>query len=367
MLNLGVSLYSFQADMRRGLSLHEILKQCSEIGAKGIEMVPEQSIMDYQFENADADFVAQWKDWMAEYGLTPTNCNLYDDLWIYPHRPLTDRERIQKLQRGFRFARDMGFRTARVSVDYGYPDTPHLENTVRIAEDYGIIASLEIHSPYSLKSNWCQDWFNLIDRTGTKFAGIHPDAGIFDISPRVRSVQLALEQGANPEIIEMIKEEYTKFVRKRRAEAEQLQLAGDYKKTFGYGEPEIVEKIRAMGGGRLETSLIGRFSCDDPAWIVEYAKYIVHFHGKFYDMVPDGDGDFVEPSIDYKGIVESLVKIDYPFWISTEWEGMGTYDAEDPTNRPIAGEPCPPGKEFVAKHHAMIRKYEKQSRAKLGL
>jgi len=366
MLNLGVSLYSFQADQRIGLPLQEILKQCAEIGAVGIEMVPEQSIMDYQFENADKDFVAQWKDWMAKYGLTPTNCNLYDDLWIYPHRPLTDRERLQKLQRGFRFARDMGFRSARVSVDYGYPDTKHLEDSVRIAEDYGVIASLEIHSPYSLKSNWAQAWFNLIDRTGTKFAGIHPDGGIFDVAPRARAVALALEQGANPDIVAMIQEEYPKIVKRRYETAEQLQLAGDYRKTFGYGEEEIIEKVKAMGGGRLEYSLIGRFSCDDPAWLIEYQKYIVHFHGKFYDMVPDADGDLVEPSINYPGIVEALVKMDYPFWISTEWEGMGQYDREGAAPGSLGAEVTPTGKEFVGKFIKMIRKYEAQARAKLG-
>lgn len=352
MLNLGVSLYSFQQDVRRGVSLEEILKSCSKIGAKGIEMVPEQSVTDLQFEGVDVNFIAQWKDWMAEYDLTPTNCNLYDDLWVYPSRPLTEAERIQKLQRGLQFAKNLGFKTARVSVDYGYPDTPHLENSIKIAEDYGIIASLEIHSPYSLKSNWAQAWFNLIDRTGTKFAGIHPDGGIFDVAPRVRAVENALKNGANPEIVEMIKTKYAEIVKRRYETAEILHLDGDYRKTFGYGEEEIREMVKDMGGGPLESSLVARFSCDDPAWIVEYAKYIVHFHGKFYDMVDDGNGGFDEPSINYKGIVESLVKADYKGWVSTEYEGQGAYSAID------CEEECPTGEDIVAKHHSMIRKYE---------
>jgi len=361
MLNLGVSLYSFQDDVRRrGLTLHDILKKCHEIGVKGIEIVPEQSLTYEQFEGTDRNFIPQWKDWMAEYGMTPTNMNLYDDLWLYPSRPLTEPERLQRLQRGCQLAKDLGFRSVRVSVDYGYPNTPHLENSIRICEEYGVIATLEIHAPYSLKSNWAQAWFELIDKTGSDYAGIHPDGGIFDVSPRVHAVENALKKGAKPEIIEMIQEEYPKIVARRYAEKEILQLAGDYRKTFGYGEEELREKIFAMGGGAAEAWLIGRFSCDDPAWIVEYGKYVKHFHGKFYDLVPDGSGSWDEPSINYRGIVESLVKMDYPFWISTEYEGQMEY------NDPDSDEHAPDGEIIVAQHHSMVRKYEKIAREKLG-
>ena len=93
-------------------------------------------------------------------------------------------------------------------------------------------------------------------------------------------------------------------------------------------------------------------------WLEEYKKYVVHFHGKFYDMMPDGEGGYYDPSIDYKGIVKALTDMNYGGWISSEWEGQMYYDAEDPNASKTAQEPCPPGIDMVAKQLGMIRKYE---------
>ena len=279
--------------------------------------------------------------------MVPTNFNLYDEPCIYKNRWLSEAERLSQLRHGLENAVKLGFKTARLSVDYGLPNTKHLENSVKCCEEYGIIGSIEVHSPYSLKSNWAQAWFETIDKLGTKYAGIHPDAGIFRSGLMKRSCEAAIRQGANPEIIEMMKEEYAKAKARRAANCEQLQLPGDYRKTFGYGEPEIDEKIDAMGGGRLEKSLINRFSCDDPAWIKEYAKYIVHFHGKYYEIEEDDQGNLYEPSIDYPGIVKALTEMNYTGFVSSEWEGMHLF-----------GDARPKGEEYVARHHKMIRQME---------
>ena len=152
--------------------------------------------------------------------------------------------------KGWRSEQKLGFKTARLSVDYGLPNTKHLENSVKCCEEYGIIGSIEIHSPYSLKSNWAQAWFETIDKLGTKYAGIHPDAGIFRTGPVDKACRLAIAKGANPEIIEMIKEEYKKYAARRRQDQETLLLPGDYRKTFGYGEPQIREKVLSHGRRR---------------------------------------------------------------------------------------------------------------------
>ncbi len=333
-----------------------MLKRLHELGIKGIEIVPSQNFSGLVEEGVDLDFYKQWREWMEAYDMTPTNYNLYDEPCIYKNRWLSEHERLAQLRKGLEIAAKLGFRTARLSVDYGLPNTKHLENSVKCCEEYGIIGSIEIHSPYSLKSNWAQAWFETIDKLGTKYAGIHPDAGIFRTGPVEKACRLALLKGAKPEIIELIKEEYAGYVQQRKASAEMLVLPGDYRKTFGYGEPELKEKIVLMGGGPLECGLISRFSCDDPAWLVEYSKYIVHFHGKFYELLPDGRGGWYEPSIDYQGIVDALVKCDYPYWISTEWEGQGLF--RDP-----AVEEIPPrGEEYVKLHHDMLRSMEAQAR-----
>ena len=361
MLNLGLSLYSLQSDFRaHRYDLYNSLKILHQYGIKGIEVVPSQNFSGLAEEGVDLDFYKQWKDWMEEFDMTPTNVNLYDEPCVYKNRWFSEAERLGQLRHGLEIAAKLGFRTARLSVDYGLPNTQHLENSVKCCEEYGIIGSIEIHSPYSLKSNWAHAWFETIDKLGTKYAGIHPDAGIFRTGPVPLACENAIRKGADPDIIEMIKEEYAKAVRKRKETAGILQLPGDYRKTFGFGEEEIREKVLSMGGGPLECMLIGRFTCDDPSWIIEYSKYIVHFHGKFYQLLPDGEGGWYEPSIDFQGIVDALVACDYRGWLSTEWEGMKMFHDE------AYGGEIPAGEEYVRMHHEMIRSMEKKAREKLG-
>lgn len=351
MLNLGITCYSYQDEIRLGrMTWDDVLAHVQSIGARGFEIVPEQFMTDLQYETIDKEFVAWWKDAVQKYNLVPTNCNLYDDYDVYPNRILTHDERFERMQHGIRLAKELGFRSVR-----GCADLPPvlLERVIKEAEYNGIIISLEVHAPYSMKSNWMDTWFNMIERTGTKFAGIHPDAAIFSHAPQVSATKQAIRLGAKPEIIEYIKSEYPKYVAKRAAERECLDLS-DYHSAHGYGAVEIGETVRQMGGGDLEIRLIDRLTCDDPAWIVEYMKYIVHFHGKFYDMVDDGNGGFYDPSIDYKGIVKALVEGGYQGYISSEYEGMGAYHDWD------CPEPVPSAAEMITKQHAMIRKYAEE-------
>lgn len=349
MLNLGVTCYSYQDDIRLGrMTWEDVLSHVSSIGAYGFEIVPEQFLTDVEYETIPADLVARWKDQVAKYNLVPTNCNLYDDYDVYPNRILTEDERFARMQHGIKLAKALGFRSVR-----GCADLPPklLERIIREAEDNGIIISLEVHAPFSLKSNWMDTWLNMIERTGTKFAGIHPDGAIFSRAPHYMDVQNALRRGTKPEIIEFLKDAYAKVVARRAAERETL-VFGAYHDTVGYGIPEIKEELFKMGGTEKDLRMVERLTCDDPAWIVEYMKYIVHFHGKFYDMIPDGEGGFYDPSINYEGIVKALVEGGYTGYISSEYEGMGAYhDISCPDDAPRADD-------MITKQHAMIRKYE---------
>ena len=62
-----------------------------------------------------------------------------------------------------------------------------------------------------------------------------------------------------------------------------------------------------------------------------------------------------EPSINYQGIVDALVKSNYPYWISTEWEGQHLF------RDPAFPEVPPKGEEYVKLHHDMIRAMEKRA------
>lgn len=349
MLKLGVTCYSYQDDVRLGrMSWEDVLKHAASIGANGFEIVPEQFLTDVEYELIPADFVAKWKDLVAKYNIVPTNCNLYDDFDVYPNRILTEDERFARMKHGMHLAKTLGFRSVR-----GCADLPPklLERIIREAEDNGIIISLEVHAPYSLKSDWMQTWLDMIERTGTKFAGIHPDAAIFSRAPHYMDVQNALRRGTKPELIEYIQDAYKQVVARRAAERETLHFTS-YHDTVGYGIPEIREGVLKRGGTAEDVRMVERLTCDDPAWLTEYAKYIVHFHGKFYDMVPDGKGGYYDPSINYEGIVKALLDIGYEGYISSEYEGMGAYHGLD------CPEDAPSAADMIAKQHAMIRSIE---------
>lgn len=251
MLRLGATLYSFQDDYRMGrMTLEESLAFLHSIGANGVEIVPEQTMSDVQYETIDDAFVAQWKEWMQKYNLTPTNCNLYDDYDMYANRYLTEDERFAQFKHGVRLAQALGFTSVR-----GCPDMPTslLERCIKVAEDHGIVISLEVHAPFFMKSNWMQNWFELIERLNTSYAGIHPDAQIFSRGFNATDARKALAKGANPEIIAFIREELLELKERRAAQREMLPYEGFYDFP-GYGTDELREKILSMGGGRARNT-----------------------------------------------------------------------------------------------------------------
>ena len=60
MLNLGVTIYSLQADFREHrYDLYHCLKKLHELDIKGIEIVPSQNFSGLQEEGVELDFYKQ--------------------------------------------------------------------------------------------------------------------------------------------------------------------------------------------------------------------------------------------------------------------------------------------------------------------
>jgi len=74
----GVRLYSFQEEyFLRTMSLEDCIVAAARIGAKGIEIIPEQSIPGYP--HLTDEFVQAWHGWMKTYGTTPVATDLFID------------------------------------------------------------------------------------------------------------------------------------------------------------------------------------------------------------------------------------------------------------------------------------------------
>jgi len=322
-VKLGVSLYSYQTDVKLGkMSLEDCFAHIASTGAKGVEIVPEQTLTDFQYETIDEEFVDYWNGLVAKYDLTPTNVGYYDDYDVFPNRELNLQERFARFKHGVKLSKALGMRSIRATSEM---PLELLEKCMKYAGDQGLLYIMEIHSPYSMKSTYCQDWLELIDKNNAvSFAGIYPDCGTFAKGPMLGRVRQALRAGAKQDIIDFLQEEYEKATKRFQSEAKIIDL-GLYRDVVAYGMAEPFAKAIEMGGSTLETDLFRRLNYDDPRWMLEYKPYIKHMHAKFYNMEPDGKGGFHDPAIDLEGAMEVLREGDFDIFVSTEYEGQGSY------------------------------------------
>jgi len=94
----GVSFYSFQEEYFLGqLDIEGCIKASADIGALGIEIIPEQMMRGYP--NITDDFYRQWHSWMDTYGTTPVASDLFIDTKKFPGRWLTVDEQVESVHR----------------------------------------------------------------------------------------------------------------------------------------------------------------------------------------------------------------------------------------------------------------------------
>src|SRR4051812_50218830 len=112
----GVSLYSFQEEyFLRTLTLEDCIRVAGDIGARGIEIIPEQSIPG--FPQLTDEFVDTWFTWMDKYGTTPVATDLFLDTKLYPDRRLTLQEQIASVHRDIDIAVRLGARGIRATTN----------------------------------------------------------------------------------------------------------------------------------------------------------------------------------------------------------------------------------------------------------
>ncbi len=349
-IKLGMSSYSFQDEIQLGLmDLEGSMAALAAIGGTGYEAILEQVLPKGNFMHLSKDFVAKWNDLLQKYNLEPTCADIFDDFNLYRNRTLTEREQFDYTVHYLEVANKLGFKTIRVLCN-----TPMsvLEKALPVAEDLGLKLGLEIHAPLSMHTQWALDWRATISRLNAKNAGFVPDFGIFGLRPLTLNVKKAIRNGADPEICEFIVEEYKKNAKKRAEGSEILssRTADEMLNEGAFGSKELSEKVKKMGGGPLELALVNARLCyDNPLWLVEVMDLIIHVHGKFYEMIPDGNGGYTDPNIDTENVVRILRDSGYNGYISSEYEGMGFY-------RDSGFDEYPDSVEQVRRHHVMIRK-----------
>ncbi len=302
----GVSLYSYQQAYYKGeLDLKGCIHAAAKIaGARGIELIPEQMPVGVNYpEVMDAD-VDRWFGWMDEFQTVPTCMDAFVDTMLYKNRQLTAKEQVQMVARDLALASRLGFSCIRM-LCFVRPEI--FEMALPYAEHYNVKMGLEIHQPLKVDSPYIEQYVNLADKLNTKYIGLIPDFGIFNRRPPVGKVEVEVLRGADRQRLEQMCQEYAKD--------------GDIARVMDAG--------RAIGATPEELKFMQIQSMmlyyNAPETLRAYKDYILHFHGKFYDMTPD----CTEPNINYEGAIQLLKEMDWSGYISSEYEGQRAWHAQD--------------------------------------
>ncbi len=274
-IKLGVSFYSYQQAYYTGQkNLEQLIDATANVvGAHGVELIPEQMPVGSYPDPSEAD-VERWFAWMEKYQTEPTCMDSFIDWMLYKNRILTKREQVDQMARDLKLASRLGFKTLRVLCPVrkgNRRSQPADRRALRCKDGTGN------HAPMTLNSRWTVEYMDMVVRNGSRFAGLIIDFGIFAKRPARKLLTNALQKGADPHILEVI-----------------AVACADNKPT-----EFLLGIVKEMGGGQAETGVAmswarNRFS--QPDRMRDYASYIIHCHGKFYDM----DEQCNETGIDYQ-------------------------------------------------------------------
>lgn len=290
----GVSLYSYQEEFfLRKMTLEDCIAASAKMGAMGIESIGEQMMPG--FPNLSDAFYAQWHEWMAQYGTTPTCHDMFLDTKKFKGRLMTEEEMVESVVRDLKHANRLGCTVMRCIVS-----TPPeiMVKAAPYAEAYNVRMGIEIHAPFNFEHEWILRHLDAFEKANSPYLGIIPDMGIFEKRfPRVRSDRY-IRQGAHPHIVQYISDVY----------AEHGDMSG------------LVEDVKKMGANALDVAMandISHMTYVNPRRLLDYIPFIFHIHGKFYEMLDET----TEYSIPYPEIVAVLQEGGFTGYLSSEYEG----------------------------------------------
>lgn len=291
----GVSLYSYQYEtFLRKMSLDDCIAHAAGLGARGIEVVSEQSFTNFpDVPRLEIDgFFAS----LEKHGGYAQCHDMFLDTKLYKHRKLNFDEMVASMQRDLRFAKRLGCKTMRIIVN-----TPPevVVACVPLAEELDIRMGIEVHSPFHFDHPWILRYTELTRATGSDHVGYIPDMGMYikDYPPVFRD--RFLRMGATPNIVEFI------------LEAHKARVLPDY----------VLMDIRKMGANQVDIGMAETLRHNiwsNPRRMLEFMPWIFHIHAKFYEIDDSGR----EPSIPYDEIIPVLIEGGYTGHLSSEYEGQ---------------------------------------------
>ncbi len=314
-MKLGITAYSYTYDLRaRAMTLEDVVADVADMGGEGVEILGEAHVPGYP--NPPQKWVEQWFAWMEKYHTKPSAYDTFVDTMFYKDRLLTVDEAVERLVTDFKLANRLGFKVLRQQWPPYKADNPAdqiwapycksamamqvMQKALPFAEKYDVKMAVELHSPTQLKSEWIDDFLEVLNRTKTKHFGFCPDMSIFvERAPKSHLTELRRE-GARDNILDYINRAYEENLGAEKTVAEVVKMGGN----------EAEQKWGSMAG-------IYHFSKNDPKDMARLAPYIYHVHAKFYEMMDD----LHEYSIPYETVIPVLAAGGYSGYLSSEYEG----------------------------------------------
>lgn len=302
----GVSLYSFQNETFQGkMSLEDCIRACAALGARGIEIIGEQSFWGWPEVGVDEAAVSEWHRLMRVYDTVPVSHDFMLDYKRYKDRDMPFDEQVASVRKDVEFGARLGMKFIRALVSIA-PEV--LVAAAPYAEEKGIKILIEVHAPLHFDHPWIIRHAEAFEKSGSDALGFLPDMGMFlHAYPRVWKEKF-LRLGVPRNIADYVEKAYAD------------RILSEY----------VILNVQQMGGtgpAIAMAEVMRHNAAFEPKRMLDYMHRIHNVHGKFYEMTED----YVEPSIPYDEIVRVLNKGGYRGYICSEYEGnRWIEDAEEP-------------------------------------
>ena len=300
-IKIGTTLFSYGTEYARyEYDFEECVKQAALAGAMGYEIVGTQMIPDYP--NVSDEFLGTIERLRAEYGIGPVGYGANNDKGMRHDRNLTDDEMLADAIMDLKTAHKLGCKVMRAQMMLS---PAAFERLAPYAEMYDIRVGIEIHNPETPLSDNMKQYLEVIKHTGSKHLGYIPDLGCFATKPNKPHWDKALKAG--------VSEEHLKMAAQFRYDGVSVDEARE--KLFAAGAtPAIMPALQGMYGFvqfKPESALPGLL--DE---LKEILPYSFEIHGKFHYL----DENFVEASIPYPKIMDTIVNSEFEGYIICEYE-----------------------------------------------
>lgn len=299
-IKTAVSLYSYQDAYARGyMSLEDCLKELSEQGVEGVELISDQMLHNAPFVS-DGD-VANWHNLIQKYNLVPVCNDIYVNTKLYRNRILTQKENLELLKNELKLANRLGFKLVRL---VSLTPTDIIEDALPLAEELDVVMALEIHGGMALDHPETKKFTDIMFRVNSPYLGLVVDTGIFCRKHPQVSTQFFLKQGLNKELADYIDNEFAQG-----------------RDVFHISHPgKAPAEVQALIKSKIDQEYLifaGGYENKPFSVLDKYMPYIKHFHGKFYEMTEEG----VEYSIPYGEFIDYLKEKKFEGYIASEYEG----------------------------------------------